>query len=307
MARVYSSTSVATTLSAPINGSGTSITVATGTGAPLIQGSGFINGDTFTIAIDPDTQSEEICYITQNSGDTFTITRARAGTSAVSHSSGATIKHVLTSADLDYFRDGVSTADGAVQKSVLTTKGDLFVATASATISRQGVGSNGQVLTADSSVTNGIKWANPATTPRIGQVVIAETSTTTTTTSTSFVDATGLSVTITPTASTSKILILSSPVFQSWSGTSGTTAGGAWQLVRGSTSIANDSFIWISTGGGVSNFITNTPVSVSYVDSPATTSATTYKIQFARLSGATNCYANPGAVPTQIIALEILV
>jgi hypothetical protein len=183
----------------------------------------------------------------------------------------------------------------------------MLVATASATIARQPVGTNGQVLTADSTVTNGIKWAGISATPRIGQVVTAETSTTTTTTSTSFVDATGLSVTITPTSATSKILILSSPVFQSWSGVSGTTAGGAWQLVRASTSIANDSFIWISTGGGVSNFITNTPVSVSYVDSPATTSATTYKIQFARNTGATNCYANPGAVPTQIIAMEILV
>lgn len=122
MARVYSSTSVATTLSAPINGTGTSITVATGTGAPLIQGSGFINGDIFTIAIDPDTQNEEICYITQNSGDTFTIVRARAGTSGIAHASGATVKHVLTSADLDYFRDGVSNSITASSITTFTNK-----------------------------------------------------------------------------------------------------------------------------------------------------------------------------------------
>jgi hypothetical protein len=52
---------------------------------------------------------------------------------------------------------------GAQQKSDLTAKGDLYVATASATIARQGVGTNGQVLTADSAVTNGLKWATPAT------------------------------------------------------------------------------------------------------------------------------------------------
>lgn len=307
MARVYSSTSVATTLAAPINGTATSITVASGTGAPLIQGSGFINGDTFTVAIDPDTQNEEICYITQNSGDTFTITRAQAGTSGISHSSGATIKHVLTSADLDYFRNGVVVADGSVQKSTATAKGDLFVATASATISRQGVGSNGQVLTADSTVTNGIKWATVSATPRIGQVVTASTSTTTTTTSTSYVDVTGLSVTITPTSATSKILILSSPVYQSWTGSSGTNAGGGWQLLRDSTSITSDSFVWTALGGSPTNFIVNFPTSISFVDSPATTSATTYKVQFQKSGGAQNVYANPGAVPTQIIALEILV
>ena len=107
MARVYSSTSVATTLASALTSSGTSMVVTAGTGTPLIQGSGFIDTDIFTIAIDPDTQTEEICYIRANSGDTFTIERARAGTSQVAHASGATVKHVLTSADLDYFRDGI--------------------------------------------------------------------------------------------------------------------------------------------------------------------------------------------------------
>lgn len=44
-------------------------------------------------------------------------------------------------------------------KSTLTAKGDLYVATASGTVARQAVGSNDQVLVADSSQTNGIKWA----------------------------------------------------------------------------------------------------------------------------------------------------
>ena len=107
MARVYSSTSVATTLASALTSSGTSMVVTAGTGTPLIQGSGFIDTDIFTIAIDPDTQTEEICYIRANSGDTFTIERGRAGTSQVAHGSGATVRHVLTSADLDYFRDGI--------------------------------------------------------------------------------------------------------------------------------------------------------------------------------------------------------
>ena len=158
MARVYSSTSVATTLASTITDIATSMTVTAGGGAPLIQGSGFVNGDIFTIAIDPDTQNEEICYVTANSGDTFTITRGEAGSSQVTHPSGATVRHVLTSDDLDFFRNGVTTANAAIPASTLTTKGDLLSRT-TATLQRVPIGSNGQVLTADSAQTAGIKWS----------------------------------------------------------------------------------------------------------------------------------------------------
>lgn len=50
-------------------------------------------------------------------------------------------------------------ADDVLAKSVATTKGDIFAATASATVARLGVGTNGQVLTADSGEAAGMKWA----------------------------------------------------------------------------------------------------------------------------------------------------
>lgn len=55
-----------------------------------------------------------------------------------------------------------TTADGAIQKSVATTKGDLLAATAASTVTRLGVGTDTHVLTADSTQATGMKWAAAA-------------------------------------------------------------------------------------------------------------------------------------------------
>jgi hypothetical protein len=139
------------------------MTVAAGTGSALMGGVTLAAGnvDIFTVALDVDTQNEEVVYITAASSDTFTIVRGQAGTSAISHTGGATVKHVLTSADLNFYTAGVATADAAVPESVVTAKADLLVASASGVVDNLAVGTNNQVLTADSAATLGVKWATP--------------------------------------------------------------------------------------------------------------------------------------------------
>ena len=161
MTRKFSSISVESTLASGISNSQTTLTVATGTGSSLLGGVTLAAGnvDQFTLAIDPDTNNEEIVFATAVAADTFTIVRARASSSGVSHSGGATVRHVLTSDDLTFFNTGVATADAAIPKSTVTTKGDLIVATASGVVTRVGVGSNEYVLTADSTTASGVKWA----------------------------------------------------------------------------------------------------------------------------------------------------
>ena len=115
MTRQYSSTSVATTLASSINTTVTSITVATATGTALMGGVTLAGGnvDIFTVALDADTVNEEIVYVTAVSGDTLTIVRGEAGTgvpavSGIAHTAGASVKHVLTSDDLIFFRNNAS-------------------------------------------------------------------------------------------------------------------------------------------------------------------------------------------------------
>jgi glucose-6-phosphate isomerase len=116
--RKFSSISVETTLASGIGATGTTATVATGTGSSLLGGVvldpavGGVYPDQFTVAIDPDTTSEEIVFVQYVSGDTLTIVRGRSGTTATTHGSGATVRHVLTSDDLNAFEAGLTNGGG---------------------------------------------------------------------------------------------------------------------------------------------------------------------------------------------------
>ena len=137
MTRKYSSISVETTLASGISNSATTMTVATGAGAALLGGVTLSAGniDTFSVAIDPDTQNEEIVFITANSSDTFTIVRGQSGSSAISHSGGAAVKHVFVSEALNAFESGLNETiplnaqTGTTYTLVATDAGDLVTLT----------------------------------------------------------------------------------------------------------------------------------------------------------------------------------
>jgi len=93
--------------------------------------------------------------------------------------------------------------------------------------------------------------------------------------SASYVDITGLSVSITPTSSTSKILVLATVMV----GNAGGNA--ALNLVRNSTNIAQSTSGTANETAAVDYQASYKAITypILYLDSPATTSATTYKIQ----------------------------
>jgi len=164
----------------------------------------------------------------------------------------------------------------------ITTNGDVIYGTGSGTFTRLGIGSSAQVLTVASGVPS---WATPAGGGgKVLQVVFGSTATPSTNTTITFAD-TGITATITPTLNTSKVMILwVADVYHSAT----TDNAVSYRLVRGATSIQNNNdagLIWFQSASQGANFqIVN-----NYLDSPATTSATTYKVQLRN-------YLSPGSL-----------
>ena len=261
---------------------------------------------------------------------------------------GGTTGQVLskTSAtDMDF--TWVTTDDtNAIQNAIVDAKGDLIAATAADTPARLAVGSNGQVLTADSSTATGLAWAtaaagmsnpmtttgdiiysSPGSTPvrrgigstgqvltvsggvptwaspagggKVLQVVNTTYATAVYTASSTYSD-TGLTATITPTSATSKILVF---VSQNGVGKDTGNTGVNLRLLRDATTIVQLEIRAGHTGSTATNFVGGS--STTYLDSPATTSATTYKTQLASNSGGNAAYVQGDNQRSTITLMEI--
>jgi hypothetical protein len=134
------------------------------------------------------------------------------------------------------------------------------------------------------------------------QVVQSTYSTNTSTSSSSFSD-TGLTATITPKFATSKILVM---VNQNglYKDQGGAAAGGALRLLRNGSQILYMNGRYAGDSG-TSFALSIGSASSAYLDSPATTSATTYKTQFLSESGTSAVYVQAYGSASSITLMEI--
>ena len=156
-----------------------------------------------------------------------------------------------------------------------------------------GNGTSGQYLQTNGS--GALSWAGAG---KILQVVQGTYATQVTTATSTFID-TGLSASITPTSASNKVLVMVSHPQCVKTSSSGAVA---LRILRGATSI------YQATGNGL---YTGTTLDLyggftfSYLDSPSTTSSTTYKTQFASNQNSGTVYVQSDNFTSTIILLEV--
>ena len=120
--RKYSSRAQQSTLSSGITSGDTNMTV--GSGANLMGGKTPAVGETYTVVVDPDTALEEIVDVSNySSGNSLIITRGVDGSTAVAHSAGAIVRHMVIGRDLSEANTHIeaTTGHGATGAVVGTT------------------------------------------------------------------------------------------------------------------------------------------------------------------------------------------
>jgi len=133
------------------------------------------------------------------------------------------------------------------------------------------------------------------------QVVQGTTSTSVSSSSTTYAD-TGLTATITPTSTNSKILVV---VAQNggFKGNGNINNGIAAKLLRGATSIS--SFAEYAGWSYTTTYNYMETIGTTYLDSPATTSATAYKTQFRNMVAAGEVTLQRQSMTSTITLMEI--
>ena len=102
--RYYSALAQDTTLIGNITNSTTSMVVGATVGYPSTT--------PYVLAVDYNAAAEELVLVTGISGTTLTITRGYNGTTGVSHTTGAVIRHVIIAQDLTDMQDHFTTTTG---------------------------------------------------------------------------------------------------------------------------------------------------------------------------------------------------
>ena len=178
------------------------------------------------------------------------------------------------------------------------TDGNLITYDASGDPAYVTTGTSGQILTSGGT---GVAptFQTAAGGGKVLQVVQSTDNSKATTTSSTLVDS-GLSAAITPSATSSKVLcFLSCPMAETGGGS--TDSGTIMGLIRTTTELSR---VLQYTNGSSATYTTAT---INYLDSPSTTSATTYKAQFAAYGGGTAEFptGNSNQYTATLILMEI--
>lgn len=125
--RYYASTAKQASLAASIDSVVESITLDLVTGFP--------SNYPFTLVVDPDTNKEELIKVTGVSGTVATVVRGQDGTTAISHSIGATVRHVVSGQDFNEFSAHAGTTATPTTSGVHGVTGNVVGTTDAQTLS----------------------------------------------------------------------------------------------------------------------------------------------------------------------------
>ena len=141
----------------------------------------------------------------------------------------------------------------------------------------------------------------------IQTVQTVDTTSATAISTTSYTDAGSLNVSITPTTTSNKILVFATTNIQAFVNSQEVSAG--LRLLRGSSEIIEYPYAFVLEAGtsGSGRVFYNTNHSAVFLDSPSTTSSTTYKIQLKTYSTSNSMKVqyNQNSSKSTILAMEI--
>jgi hypothetical protein len=118
-------------------------------------------GNTATFAGGQPTTSKSVAYMFGEGGDTGRMLYVEAAANQIEATGWWMNPRLIAASTVTLTEPGAGGGSG-IPASTVTAKGDLIVATGAAAVTRLGVGTNGQVPTADSTQASGIRWATPA-------------------------------------------------------------------------------------------------------------------------------------------------